>query len=258
MMPRFEVLLASACAAMWTIPSPPHTTRLSTPSATQARAMSSASSPSRPLRWRTTKPASRNLGKAIDAEREPLPLPAEGFVNSTISLATRREYANPLARRVRVSLPHRSEPDRGEHTIRCDADGLRETGQRLQDPVRGELGSRNGQGEAAVVLQEQDLSVRPELVSFPAPILIEDRLRESLVRGQEVTVQRAIAGVEPATDLVLPTNARLRRPGELRGPEPVRQVERVDRGHALARDHSVVLFTQVRTSDVTVVGIVER
>ena len=82
------------------MPSPPTTTRLSTPSATLRWASSRASSASWPTRLRTWKPASLSLGSAIAAVRLPLPLPEVGFVRSTISLATPRAYAGGGARGV--------------------------------------------------------------------------------------------------------------------------------------------------------------
>ena len=89
------------------MPSPPTTTRLSTPSATQRWARSSVSSASRPARLRTWNPASRSRGSAIAAVRVPRPLPEVGFVRSAISLATRRAYA-AVGRRYVATLGSRA------------------------------------------------------------------------------------------------------------------------------------------------------
>ena len=69
----------SACTARWTMPSPPTTTRLSTPSATQRWARSEASSASCPVRLWTAKPASLRRGSASAAVRLPRPLPDWGW-----------------------------------------------------------------------------------------------------------------------------------------------------------------------------------
>src|SRR4051812_46564083 len=90
MMPRLVSVPTRACTARCTIPSPPTTTSASTPSATAPSARSRASSPSRPTRLRTLRPASLSTGSAQDAVRVPRPLPACGLVSSAISLATRR------------------------------------------------------------------------------------------------------------------------------------------------------------------------
>src|SRR3954451_23584282 len=91
--PRVVALPTTAWAARFTIPSPPTTTRLSTPSSTARRAIARDSSASAPVRHRPRQPARESRSAAASAISLPRPLPELGLVRMVISRATRREYA---------------------------------------------------------------------------------------------------------------------------------------------------------------------
>src|SRR5262245_46141878 len=223
-MPSAVPVPPTACAPRWTSPSPPQTTRASTPSATARSASTLASSASRPTRSWTANPAARRRGSAMAAYRAPLPLPEVGLVRKAIRRATPGPYP-PRS----VVAAHDTETERHDVVVGSGAHRLGQPADGVDDPVRGEAGAGHRQGRAAVVGDQQDLPVPPRLVGGPAGLLPPRRGRVGLVHRQQVAglLVRAVLGAQPAAHVEAGPIGVPGLPGDAAGAQPVREVEGV-------------------------------
>ena len=209
------------------MPSPPHTTRVSTPSATHGAARSRASSASRPTRSRTSKPGSLSRGSAVAAGARPCPCRRSGWSGAR-SLGPRRETSRTgrasAARRRRSAAIVLGGPPRRPWPAGPAPRGRRSA---------VNAGAGHGQGQATVVLQEEDLAVPPGLVGRRADVVAGHRRGIGLVDGQEVARRgrRDPPGHPSASRRASPRGAAVRHPGHGDPcPATVRQVEGVSSG----------------------------
>ena len=219
------------------MPSPPHTTRASTPSATHCRARSSASSASRPWRLRTARPAPRSRGER--------PLAGPG----ALALARRRvgqEGDLPCSARAQTTGRSRASGTNGTsstrrgRTLGAAGAGRRTTPGRRRRPwparptaSRAVSASIREPGTArstvAVRRRPEHLAVPPHLVG-PDPHRVRgDRLGVGVVDRQQVARQRLPARAPSGAPATRWPVSRPRSASQVtsRLPQPVGQVEGV-------------------------------